>query len=324
MAIRTLAHAELTIEAVASARYGLLMGKRSLVAWWVGAVVTLVAVPALAEGAPGDEAFAKGMGLQQAKLYSSALDAFRSAYRIKPTPQSLLHIAECEVGLGRLVKAEEHLRLLADAAIVDDSPPDFFAAQAQARIELAELAPRVRVGFITVRVSPPNAAGLHVTVDDWSLDATRLSVPVRVDPGSHVVVVTARDRMPVSTTVTVAEGDQVEAPVTVGALTAAALGPTEKTVASPELVAVGGFLIAIGGAAFAGGVITMVAVGIGCFMRCSGSEGAVGGVIALAGVGTALIAGLPLLIVGNQKVSARPAVPRVSIAPRAVQLGWTF
>jgi hypothetical protein len=115
-----------------------------------------------------------------------------------------------------LVKAEDHLHALVDATIPEDSPPEFFAAQAQGKVELAELSPRVRVGRLTVRVAPPKVEGLLVTLDGLALNEAQLGSAQRVEAGSHVVVVTVTNYLPDTTTVTVPEGQAVDAQVGLG------------------------------------------------------------------------------------------------------------
>jgi hypothetical protein len=46
---------------------------------------------------------------------------------------------------------------------------------------------------------------------------------------------------------------------------------------------------------------------------------AVAGTVALSGLGAAIFVAVPMIIIGNQKVSRR-----VAISPRGAQLDWAF
>lgn len=287
----------------------------------LAASIPVVATPAFADGAPADEAFARGLGLQQANQFSAALDAFIRAYRSTPSPQSLLHIAECEIALGRLARAEDHLHALVDAALPEGSPPEMVAAQAQGKIELAELSPRVRVGWLTLRVFPPSDEGLLVTLDGLALNDAQLGRAQRVDAGSHVVVAAAKDRLPVTTTVTVPEGQAVSARVTLGvyAPTATNWEPGHKL--SPGLAQGGIAITILGGVAMVAGGVYVVGASFACFMTCkpdaTGMNAA--GAVVLSGLGAALLVGVPMIVIGNQTVSGR-----VALSPRGAQLDWAF
>lgn len=301
------------------------MGNKTLAVGVLAGIITLVTVPAFADGPSADDVFAQGLVLQQNKQCSSALDAFRRAYRIKATPMSLLHIAECEIALGRLVKAEEHLHALVDATMLEGSPPEFLATQAQGKIELDELTPRVRVGHITVRLPPSNAESMIVTLDGWTLDATQLGVAQRVDPGSHVIVLIANNRVPMTTTLTVAEGQSVVSDVPVGVF-ASVRRDDKYTVPFSTGLAVGGYAImGLGLAATGGGAAILAGSAFLCALGgCSGTGDelgpviAVGGALVISGLSAAFAIGLPMITAGNRRV------PHVAVSPRGAQLGWTF
>lgn len=299
------------------------MAKRSLLAGVLAVITVFVAGPAFADDAQREDAFARGLGLQQTKQYASALEAFRNAYRTQPTPQSLLHIAECEIALGRLVKGQDHLQALVDATIVDGSPPEFFIAQAQGKVELAELTPRVRVGYITVRVPAGSPDGVVISLDGWTIGAAQLGVPQRVDPGPHVVVVAAQDHVPMTANILIGEGESFVSDAKVGVFAPAAKENHYPNAAySAGLASAGTAVTVIGGVAVGVGVVGMLFSGLACFMRCSGAEGAeVFGVVAGAGLGVSLI-GIPMIVVGNHRVAS--AKPHVAISPRGAQLDWAF
>lgn len=302
------------------------MGNRSLAVGVLAVIFMLVARPALAGDAPKYDAFAQGLALQQTKQYARALDAFRDAYLRDPTPQAILHIAECEIELGRLVKAEEHLKSLVDATILEGSPPEFFAAQVLGKAELVELGPRVRVGYITVRLPPsPRGERMTVTLDGWALDSSQLGVPQRVDPGSHVVVLVAPNRVPMTTTITVQEGQTVLSEVPAGVFATATRNGTYTVAFSPALAAVGYGFVGIGAGGAGAGALVLFGTALLCTLGCRDEklDGplAVGGGLFLGGVGVALFVGLPMILAGNRRVVN--VAPRVSVSSKGAQLGWT-
>lgn len=276
--------------------------------------ITLCATRAVADS-PRDMVFEAGVALQAQGKNAEALDAFRRAYRTSPTPISLLHIAECEIALNRLVKAESHLQMLSDATIAEGSPPEFYDAQIQGRRELAEISPRVRVATITITVSEPNAKGLSVTIDEWPLDGAQLGVPQRVDPGAHAVLVSARNRAPMAATIVIADGQSLSAPLTVGPYMPTEYPSSEQL--SPGLVAGGVLITVLSGIAVASGGLYLFGEMIMLKDSREGTEIASG--FALGGLATAAVLGVPMIIIGKLRVR-----PTVTVSARAVGLGLSF
>jgi hypothetical protein len=188
--------------------------------------------------------FKEGFTLQAAGSYADALDRFRRSQQVYPAPTALLHIAECEAKLGRLVEAAETYRTLAREPLPPNPPPPFVAAQAQGAAELQQIEPRIP--HIRIDVTPVNAPGMVVTIDGQAMNVALLGVERPVDPGDHVIVASAPGFEKAEATVTVAEKQttkmvgllmkplpELAVPVVVGPPVAAPQGPRIVYVQGP-------------------------------------------------------------------------------------------
>lgn len=157
--------------------------------------VVLAATPAL--GDDTDDPFAEGLALQRAGHFAAALTAFQRAQVRHPSPETKLHMAECEVGTGRWLRAEAHLREVS-------ADPNEVGATAKA--ELAALAPRIPRLRIVVLPFDEEARALRVEIDGDAI-AERPPTTVRVDPGVHRVVATSSSHERAAETVEAKDGE---------------------------------------------------------------------------------------------------------------------
>ena len=132
-----------------------------------------------------------GVAAFQEGRHDVALERFRSAYGIYPSPKLRYNIAQALAGLGReLEAAAEYEAFLAEAA---DAPAD---ARARAARQLADI--DGRAGRLEIAASDD---GAQVTVDGKAAGTTPLARPVRVAPGSHEVRLERPGRRPLALTV---------------------------------------------------------------------------------------------------------------------------
>ena len=125
--------------------------------------------------------FERGVARYSAGAYTSALEAFQSAYRIAPHPNVRVNIANCYERLDRPVEALFHFRrFLIEAA---DAPP----AQ---RVEVEEAIARLgsSVGEVSLHILPD---GAEVRVDGSDVRRAPILDPVPLRVGSHTVEVSA-------------------------------------------------------------------------------------------------------------------------------------
>jgi hypothetical protein len=149
-----------------------------------------------------DALFREGRAAAQAGDFQTAYAKFDESERIEPAPGTLLNLADCEEHLGKLLAAREHFDLAASAFPVRDARHAFAARRAAL---LEERIPR-----ITLRLAAGAPAGTTVRIGANVLDPTALARPVRVDPGTVTVVVTAPGRADRTYAWTVGERDHLD------------------------------------------------------------------------------------------------------------------
>ncbi len=157
------------------------------------AVLLLGATPARAqsdsERAVARDLFHEADELQRAGHYPDALARFEKAQRLVSAPTNLVRIAQCDAALDHLLEAAEAYRAAIRTPLPPDAPTALSRAQDQAREELALLEPRVPK--VTLAITPPNAAGLEIHIDGHVLNVAAVGQPVPLDPGSHVIAISA-------------------------------------------------------------------------------------------------------------------------------------
>jgi hypothetical protein len=156
--------------------------------------LTLVALTPAAARAQSDEDRSTARALAQeaeqalnAGDFARAADRYRRADALIHAPTLLLGYARAQLGLGKLVAAQEALARIVREGAPPGSPPVFAKAVAAAQAELATLAPRVPSTVINV-IGPPSPT---VTLDGAPVPNAALGVKRSVDPGKHTVKVSA-------------------------------------------------------------------------------------------------------------------------------------
>jgi hypothetical protein len=142
-----------------------------------------------ADRAAARELFVAGVKLQEAGNFADALDRFDRAQAVFSAPTHLLHIAECEAALGKLVESAETYRTLTRTPLPTGSPPAFVQAQQQGTAELPQVEPRIP--SIRLFVRPANLQNLQILVDGQPMSSALVGVQRPTDPGTHVVSVAA-------------------------------------------------------------------------------------------------------------------------------------
>lgn len=142
--------------------------------------------------------FQKGLELEHAGDFGSALKLFRDVGQIKMTPQVRYHIATCEENLGQLVAALGGYELA--LAQSEEMHPDFIA-EVQGSID--EL--RARIPKLSIERAEGSEAA-QIELDGVQLGENSIGAETPVDPGPHTVTATAPGFEDYQKTVTVAEG----------------------------------------------------------------------------------------------------------------------
>ncbi|WP_437336970.1 tetratricopeptide repeat protein [Sorangium sp. So ce394] len=135
----------------------------------------------------------KGWQLFNASRYEDALAAFRDAEAQVHAPPFLVMAARSCERLGRLVEARSLYQRVLDEPLAANAPRAFQQAYADAKAELAALAPRIPTVEVALAGAARGAVGL-------TLDGERIApaTPVEVDPGEHTLSGAVPGRPPVT------------------------------------------------------------------------------------------------------------------------------
>jgi hypothetical protein len=212
------------------------------------AVIGLTAPPALAQ-ADADRATARSLGGdgQQAlenKDYRTAEDRFRRADNLVHAPTLMLGLARALAGQGKYVESQETYHRIVREGIAPGAPEAFKRALADAKKEVDTVASKI--GGVTITVHAPGGAeqpNAKVVLDGSPVNTASLGVRRSVDPGSHVLQVSADGMKPAEVRFDVPPGGAVDEPVTLEVDRSApsplapasvpATAPSEQTSVSP-------------------------------------------------------------------------------------------
>lgn len=134
-----------------------------------------------------------------------ALKRYRAAHQIMGVPTTGIEVARVQAKLGLLVEAR------ATAIEVANSPasakePEVFG---EARLAAAELANSLetRIASVTIEIGPPEA-DTTTKIGDSVIPQAALGLPYKVNPGKHVLSVTAPGYAPRAMDFQVGEGEE--------------------------------------------------------------------------------------------------------------------
>jgi hypothetical protein len=184
--------------------------------------VALIASPALAQS-DSDRATARSLGTdgQQAlenKDYKAAEDRFRRADSLVHAPTLMLGLARALAGQGKYVEAQEAYNRIVREGLPPAAPEVFKRALADAKREVEGVSPKIGGATISVRTAAggdvPNA---KVVLDGAPVSNASLGVRRSIDPGSHVLQVSAEGFKTADVRFDVPEGGSVDQPVTLEA-----------------------------------------------------------------------------------------------------------
>jgi hypothetical protein len=159
--------------------------------------------------APPDEAlsetarelFAKGVEAARQQRWNQCRAAFLAAYGVKPHPQIAGNLSACEVKLGMMREAAEHVSIFLRAQR-PDAPPERRAAADEVLREA-----RTKIAIVQLYADPN---GAEVRVDGRSIGTVPLPLPLFLDPGAHVVEVRQDGYVTAWRTVDARAGDSPE------------------------------------------------------------------------------------------------------------------
>lgn len=163
---------------------------------WLGALVwtTTLANAQMSDGekkAAARAAFMEGVALQDQGDAEEALSRFEAAQALFDAPTHLLHIAECQALLGKLVEASETYETLARKPLDKTAPTVFVQAQEQGKAELVQLRSRIPTLRVTVKPEPASLRDLQIVVNDKLMPVELLEIARPVNPGHYTLSATA-------------------------------------------------------------------------------------------------------------------------------------
>jgi hypothetical protein len=172
----------------------------------------LVCAPAFGDDpAAALEQLRNGYALKKAGRCADALPHFVESERLDPQPKTLLNMADCEDQLSDLVHAQQHAALARDLARQSGNEELLSIAEKQ----LAEL--DKRLPRLTLRVASDAPPNVVVSRDGTALGSVSLGVPLPINPGNHVVTVSAPGHADARYEIRLAEGAQQTLDVRAGA-----------------------------------------------------------------------------------------------------------
>jgi hypothetical protein len=223
----------------------------------------LVALPAAGQGVGTDPAaaaalFREGRDAVKRGDYVTAYAKLDESYRLDPAVGTLLNLADCSEHIGKVATAWQLFRQAAERLGPDDN------RLPAAKVRIASLAPRVP--RLTIVLAPSAPPGTTVTRDAIALGAGSMGTELPIDPGKHVLVVTAPGRLPNRFEVQVGEGKSESVTVEPGA-PAPDLPPDRGPKGAPGTVgppgpAAGGGVGTLRAAGFVVGGVGVVGLGV--------------------------------------------------------------
>lgn len=174
------------------------------------------------------ELWREGKKLREAGKLPEALEKFRAAWALAPTPITGLDLAKTLALVGKLVEARETALTASKLPV----PPTESTTAQKAREEADALALslRDRIPSLVPKVTGVDPATVKVLVDDAEVPTAALGQPRRLDPGTHVVRMVRDATELAKSSVVLAEGETREVVLTP---TLAAAEPPPKVVPPP-------------------------------------------------------------------------------------------
>ncbi len=153
----------------------------------------------------------KGDERMDARDYPAAVKAYVAADAIMRLPMTGAAAARAEAAAGLLVEARDTAFEVTRLPVRPGETPPY----ARARADAAELVDRLGRSIPSIQVTVDRApAGVSVAIDGVTLPAAAATEPRKVNPGPHVITVTAPGFEAARAEVTVREGEQRPVPIT--------------------------------------------------------------------------------------------------------------
>lgn len=136
-------------------------------------------------------AFIEGVELQDKGDCVGAMQRFETAQRLFDAPTHLLHLAECQATMGKLVEARETYTTLDLLKLSADAPDAFKKAQTTARAELTKLKPRIPSLKVEVVPAASTLKSLTIQSNGARYPNELIGIARPVNPGVYKLTATA-------------------------------------------------------------------------------------------------------------------------------------
>jgi hypothetical protein len=169
----------------------------------------------------GDRKFA-------AKDYREALKSYEGAHAIMHVPSTGHAVAKTQAALGLLVEARDSAVLVTRMPPKPGEPAPFTQARAESEKLARDLAGRIGALQIVVE-GPTDSAALKVEVDGTPISTSLLKLPIKSNPGKHVVHASAAGYADASKDITLREAETQTVTLSLAASKAPPVGPVAST-----------------------------------------------------------------------------------------------
>lgn len=172
----------------------------------IGLALCLVWSKAVAEPTPAEIAVARRLFAEAEKYaergqYAEAASKLREAIAIKETPGLRFHLANAEEKQGHLVEAQVEYDRAGELIRQGEKAPDVAALLGSAKAAL-----RARIPTVTIRV-PRGVEQPRLAIDGEPVASSLAGQPIPLNPGSHVMRVTAPKYVPFQSGLQLVEGE---------------------------------------------------------------------------------------------------------------------
>lgn len=136
-------------------------------------------------------AYTEGLALEEAGKHAEALARFEAAQKLFDAPTHLLHIAQCQAKVGKLVESAETYEILTRKTLGPDASEAFVRAQEAGREEGPAVRARIPTLRLTVKPDPTQLANLRVVVNGAAIPNELLGISRPINPGTYRLSATA-------------------------------------------------------------------------------------------------------------------------------------
>lgn len=172
-------------------RWSLLLLAAAVVAAHAPVLAGPVVEPSPQDKEAAKDAYVEGTELREKGNTAAALEKFKLAYKLVPSPITGLAVAKALEDLGRLVEARKVYKEVDALPPKPSESPEAKSAREQAIKNAKALEGKIGRLVIIIKGLPSGVEPDELTVDGRPVAFSKVGVEVVVDPGKHVVVATS-------------------------------------------------------------------------------------------------------------------------------------